>query len=266
MKHFSWAKQHVVLTGATGGLGAELARQFSALGARVTLVGRNQETLSELAEQLQQPCLAADLLAPDFTEKLATYVQAQHQHPVTGLINNAAITQVGLFSQTTSTSIERVVQTNLIVPMLSCQKIMPLLPDADGWIMNIGSVFGAIGYPGQALYSASKFGLRGFTQALQREVGAQGIKVFYCAPRAIRTSMNQGLMSAMNKLLKTKEDSPAWVARQIINQIATGRRNQTLGWPEKLFARMNGLLPSMVDSSMKKPRAILKKLSQEYPQ
>lgn len=94
------------------------------------------------------------------------------------------ITQVGLFSQTTGASIEQVVQTNLIVPMLSCRTIMLLLPDADGWIMNIGSVFGAIGYPGQALYSASKFGLRGFTQALQRELGAQGVKIFYCAPQS----------------------------------------------------------------------------------
>ena len=263
MSQFAWAAQHVLLTGATGGLGSQLARLLTQKGARVTLVGRNEAVLSALAEQLQQPYLVIDMLESAAVTKLADYVQCQHARPVTGLINNAGISATGLFHQQSESLIPQLLQTNLIAPVLFCHGLLPLLPRPHGWILNVGSVFGAIGYPGQALYSASKFGLRGFTEALQREMSDDDIRIMYCAPRAINTPMNDGLMAQFNSQLNTKADEPGYVAQQILTQIEQGQPRKTLGWPEKLFVRINGCLSSLVDGSMQKPRDLLKRLSKE---
>lgn len=260
MNTVNWRNQHVLLTGATGGLGQELARQLTAKGARVTLIGRNLKKLEALAESLQQPLLVADVLADDFLEVVDAYMQAQHEQPVTALINNAAITVVGPFESASVADIDTVIRTNLIRPMQLTQLVLPQLPNF-GWVLNIGSVFGAIGFPGQTLYNASKFGMRGFTQGLQREREQTEAKVFYCAPRAIATSMNDGLMSIMNRALKTTEDTPEVVAHQALRQIEKGRANTTIGWPEKILVRLNGILPGIIDGAMKKPRLLLKQLT-----
>lgn len=260
MTTMNWQQHHILLTGATGGLGQALCRQLTDKGARVTLIGRHVGRLQELASALQQPFLHADVLADDFIERVNAYVKAQNDYPVTALINNAAVTYVGQFEMAPRGDIARVVQTNLIRPMELCHLVLPQLP-AHGWVMNIGSVFGAIGFPGQALYNASKFGLRGFTQGLQRERDGNQARVFYCAPRAIKTPLNDGLMESMNRVLKTSQDSPELVAQQVIKQLEKGTLNTTIGWPEKLFVRLNGLIPSLIDSSMKKPRQLLKQLT-----
>lgn len=260
MMNMNWQQQHILLTGATGGLGQALSRQLTKKGARVTLIGRSAGRLEELATALQQPFLLADVLADDFIERIDAYVKAQTDHPVTALINNAAVTFVGQFETAPPTEIERIIQTNLIRPMQLCRQLLPQLP-ASGWIMNIGSVFGAIGFPGQTLYNASKFGLRGFSQALQRERSPIEARVFYCAPRAMSTMLNDGIMDAMNRALNTPQDSPDFVAQQIVKQLEKGELNTTIGWPEKLFVRLNGLIPSLVDGTMKKPRRLLKQLT-----
>lgn len=260
MNTIDWRNQHILLTGATGGLGQELARQLTDKGAKVTLIGRNLGKLEALAKSLQQPFLVADVLADDFIDVVDAYMKAQQQEPITALINNAAITFVGRFETAAPAVIENVIYTNLIRPMQLTQLVLPQLP-SFGWVLNIGSVFGAIGFPGQTLYNASKFGLRGFTQGLQREREQTEAKVFYCAPRAIATSMNDGLMSMMNRALKTAEDTPEVVARQALRQIEKGHANATIGWPEKLLVRLNGILPGIVDGAMKKPRLLLKQLT-----
>ena len=129
--------------------------------------------------------------------------------------------------------------------------------------MNVGSVFGAIGYPGQSLYCASKFGLRGFTEALRREQTDPLVTLMYCAPRAIKTDLNQGVIARLNQRFNTATDTPEVVAKQIIQQIDKGQASQTLGWPERLFVRINGAFPEWVEKSMKKPRQLLSQLSKE---
>lgn len=257
-----WSRQTIVLTGAAGGLGEALAEALSQRGARVVLVGRSAEKLDALATRLQQTSFVADMTQADDRQRLVQFLQRQ-ESSLTGLINNAAVTHEGLFNEATETDIERVISTNLTAPVALTRQLLPLLKVQQGWVLNVGSVFGAIGFPGQVLYCASKFGLRGFTQALQRELKAHDACIMYAAPRAIKTSLNQGLLSQLNQRLKTPQDPPQQVALQLIKQIQRQKQIQTLGWPERLFVRLNGLWSELVSRSLRKTRDTLYQLIEE---
>jgi len=234
MSQFNWQQQTIVLTGAAGGLGQSLAEALSQRGARLIMVGRTSGTLDALAKRLNQtPFL---------------------------VINNAAVTHEGLFGNATADDIERVITTNLMVPIALTHDFLPVLSANKGWVLNVGSVFGAIGFPGQSLYCASKFGLRGFSEALNRELLNSDIHVMYAAPRAIKTSLNNGLISRLNTTLKTKQDAPQRVAQQLATQIENRSWLRTLGWPERLFVRLNGLWPEQVGRSLRKARDTLYQL------
>lgn len=264
MSDVNWPAQTLVLTGASGGLGQALAEQLSRRGARLLLVARSTEQLSALATRLKQTAVAADLATEAGRQRLQECVQALST-PLTGLINNAAVTHEGLFADATAEDIEAVIETNLKMPLLLTHQLLPQLRTNHGWVMNIGSVFGALGFPGQSLYCASKFGLRGFSEALQRELMADDVTLLYCAPRAIRTHLNKGLINRLNQRLKTAQDSPQWVAAQVIQQIEQQQHSQTLGWPEKAFARINGLWPEQVARSLRRARQTLYKLLEDNP-
>jgi len=116
----------------------------------------------------------------------------------------------------------------------------------------VGSTFGSIGFPFFAAYSASKFGLRGFSEALQRELDATGVDGIYVAPRAARTPLNTGPVVRMNEALKVAMDPPEVVAEAIVRAIERDRERVYLGWPEKAFVRLNALLPGVVGRALRK--------------
>lgn len=123
--------------------------------------------------------------------------------------------------------------------------------------MNIGSSLGAIGYPGYSVYCASKFALRGFSEALHRELTGSGLKVLYLAPRATRTALNSEAVYALNSELGVQMDSPHWVAEQITTALIRETRWRWLGWPEALFTRLNALLPALVDKALAKQLPVI---------
>jgi hypothetical protein len=100
-------------------------------------------------------------------------------------------------------------------------------------------VFGAIGFPGYVAYSTTKFALRGFTEALRRELAGSSVTVQYLAPRATRTPINSSAVERMNAELGVAMDPPERVARELAELLRTGRRSAVVGWPEKLFVRIN---------------------------
>ena len=153
--------------------------------------------------------------------------------------------------------------TNLLAPILLINELLPELKHRASFILNVGSVFGSIGFPGQTLYCASKFGLKGFTEALRRELSDTLVRVMYVGPRAIKTGFNGPLMQALNAQTKTHEDEPPNVAQQIIQQIEKGQVSRLIGFPEKLFAVLNGIKPSWLDGEMFKINRKLKSLIKE---
>jgi short-subunit dehydrogenase len=160
---------------------------------------------------------------------------------------------------------QQVIALNLLVPMQITHALLPYFKQQpQAIVMTIGSVFGAIGYPSQAAYCASKAGLQRFSEALRRECYGSSVKVFHCMPRAIDTGLNSGVMSRLNRQLGTAIDQPQWVAEKICQQLQQGQPQRVLGWPERLLVPLNMLLPKLVDSALRKPYQLVSQLLKEH--
>lgn len=256
----------VVLTGASGGIGRAIAEKLSAEGAQLILVGRNREKLAQLVSDLgghPHTVVVADLAEEGGRKALRDYCAGIESEGIRLLINNAGVNEFGLFEEQSQAAIANLININLISPMLICQDLLPMLKRHRGsQIINVGSTFGSIGYPGFGAYCASKFGLRGFTESLRRELADTGLQVSYIAPRATQTDLNSDKIVAMNDALGTAMDKPSLVADEVMQIISTpAGSDKYLGWPEKLFVRVNALLPAIVDSSLRKQLPIIRRFA-----
>lgn len=246
----------VVLTGASGGIGRALALQLARDNATLVLVGRNQEQLDRVKTELPAGShawvVSADIATDEGRHRIAAL--CTQIGSIDALINCAGVNDFALFHQQKAAMIAQLINVNVTAPILLTQRLLPLLQKANrSLIVNIGSTFGTIGHPGFVAYCASKFAMRGFSQALRRELADTSIRVQYIAPRATKTEINTDAVNAMNAALKVAMDDPADVAAQIVAAIKSGRQSEVyLGWPEKLFARINQLLPSIVDGALLK--------------
>jgi len=252
-----FAGKRVLLTGATGGIGRAIARRLAASGASLLLVARQPQELLLLSQQLpgNHSCFSANLTSTADLQALAVFVQTTGG--IDMLVNNAGISQFALCDQQ---NYAEQIALNLVAPMQLCQLLLPQLSERTAaTIVNIGSAFGSIGYPGFSGYCASKFGLRGFTEALKREVSSKALQVLYFAPRATQTAINSTAVVAMNQELGTAMDSPDEVAEQLMQQLLTGQSRRYVGWPEKLFVRLNALVPELVDRAIAGKLAVIRK-------
>lgn len=244
-----------VLTGATGGIGAAMARRLSAAGANLILLGRNRERLEKLQRELgekRHSYVAGDLSNIVVRNSLIEHCRALST-PIDGLINNAGTSVFAPIEATGADELQSLLTINLLVPMLVTRDLLPLLRKREpAAVVNVGSTFGSIGYPGFSGYCASKFGLRGFTEALRRELADSNISVHYLAPRATHTGLNSPAVDALNAALGNAVDEPKIVADALIALLENENKLRYLGWPEKLFARINQILPSIVDNALKK--------------
>ncbi len=252
----SLAHLNVLLTGASGGIGRAIAGELLSRGAAVLLTGRDAAALDALVAAAALPpercrAVAADLADPASRGRLLMAARTWNGG-VNTLINNAGIGHFGMFGQETADDVDKMLAANVAAPMLLCSGLLPhfaSLPEAH--VLNVGSVFGSIGYPGHAVYSATKFALRGFSEALHRELSDTRIRVHYLAPRATRTSMNVAEVEAMNAELGVAVDPPERVAQAACDMLERGRARAVVGWPEKFFARLNAALPGVVDRALR---------------
>lgn len=253
----------VVLTGASGGIGSAMAVALASAGAELLLVGRDEPHLATLADKVggSHQLLVADIATDRGRDALHRYC-AEKWGAVDLLINNAGTSAFGLFTEQSEALVGKQIEINLLVPILLCQKMLPrLLESPAGAIVNVGSAFGSIGYPGFAVYSASKFGLRGFTEALRRELADTSVKVFYLAPRATDTGLNSDQVKALNKELGTSVDAPEVVAQALLKQLQKERLRVFIGQPEGLFTRLNGLFPNIVDAALIKQLPVIRRFA-----
>lgn len=251
------SNKRILLTGASGGIGQEIALSLEAQGAKVTLVARDEAKLLAIRDSLNCPnehdILSADLVTNIGQEKVKAYAkqQAENGQAFSVVINNAGVNQFQFLSQRSPDSIEREMQLNLITPIALSQSALTWL-ERPGIILNIGSTFGSIGYPGYATYCASKGGLHRFSEALDRELDGSGIRVLYLAPRATKTELNNDQVVALNQKLGNKSDCPAVVAEHVSKILQSEKSMQWIGWPEKVFARLNQVFPKLVGASIRK--------------
>jgi short-subunit dehydrogenase len=248
----------ILLTGASGGLGRALAQQLADAGARVLLAGRDTARLAAITATLGSghSSVCADLTRP---EGIAAAVGAAREFNANVLINNAGIGGFGLYEQQSWDEIDALLATNLAAPMRLTHALLPWLKSRpQAAVVNIGSTFGSLPFAGFAAYSAAKAGLRGFSQALRRELADTQVAVIHLAPRAIDTSLNSEAVNALNRALNNRSDSTEAVARQVVAALARGYGERHFGFPERFFAWLNGVAPALIDRGLAGKLATIK--------
>lgn len=220
-----------VLTGATGGLGQVLAQQLAPICDRMVLTGRKTAILYKLCDQLTSTQVSA--VVGDITHD-ATGLALTHQVQALGgcdlVIHNAGVNSFHHFESQPAHSLAQLLQINLVAPMLLSQQLWAVRrPQAEVQMVFIGSAFGQLGFPGFAAYSASKFGLRGFAEALQREWADPQMRVRYFSPRATDTDINTPEVRRMCQALGAQLDSPERVAELFIQFLQGHETMQQVG-------------------------------------
>ena len=256
----------VLLTGACGGIGRAVARQLACEGANLYLTGRDQDKLDELENQLK-PLMHSnkviftrklDLSNDDQMDSYIAEIQ-NREHPVNVVINNAGISRFELIEKTSDHGMEQMIMLNTIAPMKLIRKLLPSLREqSQARIVNVGSTFGAIGFPGYSVYSASKYALRGFSEALDRELSDSQISVGCFMPRATQTAINTDKVIELNRRLKVTMDPPEKVASALMAFICSQRRITGIGWPEKFLMPFNSVFPSIVSNIINRKLPIIK--------
>jgi short-subunit dehydrogenase len=259
---------NVLLTGACGGIGRALAHELGSRGAVLLLSGRRRDELEELARELRVAHgTRSHLLTTDLASAAGARDLAHAALAVPGgvevVVHNAG--QLG-FAPTESESpeaVERMFQVNVVAPVLITRELLPHMRRlAAARVVAVGSIFGSIAFAHFASYSATKFALRGFCEALRRELRGSPVGVTYVAPRAVRTPMSD-VIARMASAVKMKLDEPEDVARAIADAVERDRQDVYLGFPERLFVRVNALLPRFVDRALAKQDAKARPYAEE---
>ncbi len=192
---FDLTGKTALVTGASGGIGGAIAKALHEAGATVGLSGTRVEPLESLAAELGErahvlPCNLSDGEAVDALPKQA--IEAMGSVDI--LVNNAGITRDQIFMRMSDEEWQSVIDVNLTSAMRLCRGVMrPMMKSRWGRIINISSVVGATGNPGQANYAASKAGLVGLTKSIAYEVASRGITANAVAPGFIATAMTDKL-------------------------------------------------------------------------
>ncbi|MDZ4661865.1 MAG: 3-oxoacyl-[acyl-carrier-protein] reductase [Pseudomonadota bacterium] len=189
--------KNIVVTGASRGIGAGIARILAARGARVAITYSNnekkaQEVLSDL-EGSNHFALQMDITNEESIK--AGFVNIfSKMTTVDGLVNNAGVTEDMLLLMMKTDSFDKVISTNLRGTFLTTKSVLkPMLKAKKGSIVNITSVVGEMGNPGQANYAASKAGVEAFTKSVAREMAGRNIRLNCVAPGYIVTEMTEQL-------------------------------------------------------------------------
>jgi short-subunit dehydrogenase len=254
----------VLITGGAGGIGAAIGSALLAEGAAVLLADMNEPALEAAEQRLAAVSPNVDIVVANLTDAASRSAlcrrACQWRGGINVLINNAGVNHFGLYDELGSAHIEQTVAINVLAPMLLTHGLLAhLKAQPEAHVLNVGSVFGNIGYPGYAAYSASKFAIRGFTEALRRELADTNVKLHYVAPRATRTSINTSAVEQMNAELKVKMDAPEVVGQAVCSALANNVSAAVVGWPEKLFARVNALAPGLVDGAIVKQLPVIRR-------
>jgi uncharacterized protein len=228
------AGSHVLLTGATGDIGARLATRLSAAGADVTLVARGGDALDALVGQVGGRALTCDLTDRDALRALVPRVEAGHR-PVDLLVNNAAVELTAHFADLSSDELEQVVALNLLAPAELCRQVLPgMLARRRGHLVNISSMSGVATFPGLAAYGATKAGLTHLTSGLRADLrgGPVGTLAVELGPvtsdMMARIAGHAPAAAAFDRVLRARLLTmldPDAVARRVVTAIEQGRHH-----------------------------------------
>jgi short-subunit dehydrogenase len=245
--------RRVLITGAGSGIGRALAMKAAARGCTVALCGRRQDALEETASLLPNAgshlIVPADIRHASDRARIVTAIGEAWGH-LDVLVNNAGIVPSGDLASLDDDLLSEVFATNVVGPIALTRDLIPLLRKGKTpSVLNIGSVFGEIPFPGFVAYSASKGAVKAFSIGLRREVQRLGISVTYVAPRATDTAAALSL-SALKPSARPKLDSPERIAATAWEAMERRRRTAYAKGPERFFILLQTLFPRLVDTAV----------------
>jgi short-subunit dehydrogenase len=203
LPRFVFRGRTAVVTGAASGIGEQIAHALARRGTTLVLLDRDTERLRAVASEVrflnpevEVGTIVVELADAPALDLVAEGVRATHPR-VDLLVNNAGVAMAGLFEQMSLEEFEWLVDVNLRAPVRLTHHLLPaLVAAANAHVVNMSSVFGIVAPPGQTAYSTSKFGLRGFSEALRSEVRSHGVGVTTVYPGGIRTAIARNAPSA----------------------------------------------------------------------
>lgn len=248
----------VIVTGASSGIGAAAAQAFGRAGDRVVLTARRLDRLQAVASGLPDALVvAADLTRREDIARIIAEAVGRYG-AVDVLVNNAGFGQYNWLEQLAEDDIRAQIGVNLIAPILMTRAVLPdMLARHRGVIINVGSVAGKIATPTMSIYNATKFGLDGFSEALRREVGPQGVHVCVISPGPVdgtelgrvRREKSVGLAMAGGRLrsLRWLRTDTERVARAIVGLANRPRPSLVVPAIYSVGITVNSMIPSLVD-------------------
>jgi NAD(P)-dependent dehydrogenase (short-subunit alcohol dehydrogenase family) len=252
-------EQVVVITGASSGIGRETALRFAKAGAKVVLGARNAAALQDVASEIHDHGGQALGITTDISDWDAAQRLAQEAMDSFGRIdiwvNDAGVTVYGLVEEVPIEEFEKVINVNLLGTIYGVKAALPhMRKQGFGTIINIGSVLSTRSIPLQSAYCASKFGVRGFTDALRMELMREkaNINVTLILPSSMNTPLFEHARSHMDSepMPIPPVYDPSEVADAIVHAAAHPSRDVYVGGAGKMFALMERVSPSLTDRVM----------------
>ncbi len=249
------ASQVALITGGSGGIGAATARLLAEAGYGIAVASRRGAPLEELATEIraqggQALALAADITHPKQVDHLMDRTLAQFGR-VDVLVNNAGLIFVDWLERLTPGEIEAQLAVNVTGLILATRAVLPhMLERQSGHIINMSSMAGLVPVPTYTVYSATKYAIRGFSEALRREVEPEGIRVSALYPGGVVTGFTREAGRKRVQASTTPKAlalSPEQVARAVLSLVNNPRRTLVLPWFYRFAVPLEALLPGLVD-------------------
>jgi short-subunit dehydrogenase len=235
-------KKKAIVTGGSGGIGKFVVEQFIDDGVDLAVMSRS-DNAPRGARHLE-----VDLST--FEGILAAQTIIVQEEPDI-LVNLAGVQYFGPIENQSPDDLYKSYLINLVAPAALCQASLPAMKRRNsGQIANVGSVFGSIPFAHFAAYSSAKAGLRAFSEALRRELVDTNVSVTHISPRAARTNLITPDVQKYAQLTGMTIDDPMQVANIIFLAIKKRRKEVCIGFPERLFARLNAVLPRLIDAAV----------------
>ena len=184
------AGRWVVVTGASRGIGAELARRLAADGARLALIARGREALAALAAELGAEPVVCDVSDPTQVERAAEQIRTLAGGAPDVVVNNAGVFSIAAAHKTSVENFRRTLEVNLVAPFALVRAFLPGMRErGSGHLVTLGSVADRNIFPGNAAYSASKYGLRALHEVLRAELRGSGVRATLVSPGPVNTEL-----------------------------------------------------------------------------
>jgi short-subunit dehydrogenase len=253
-------EQVVVLTGASSGIGRETAVELGRRGATVVLAARTEESLRDVAREVEAAGGRALVVPTDVAERAQVdrlaRTAVERFGRIDTWINDAAVSQYATVEDSTVEEIERIIQTDLLGVVYGCKAALPIMKrQGEGTIVNVSSVLGKLSVPLQAAYCASKHGVIGFADSLRMELKREGsaVEVVTVMPGSTNTPFFDHARAklggkAPQPLPPVYE--PAAVAHAIAHVCEHPQRDVVVGLASKLFVLASRLHPALIDRMM----------------